>query len=181
MNKNFVTIYVKTEFCKNSIMVAVLILVHHVILCKFILYLKSQFWENNRSEPVFENPMQSVKLFCSYLNQNYSRKSSPAARKERVRVSDISLKKVRNLPFQSFHNLKSSLLANHGGLQYWRLWATLEFSSYAPTSQTERRIASITVAQAITVTTVERHDIDTTLIWSRDVIWTLCQCRIDIV
>ena len=37
---------------KHSIMVAVLMLLYHAILSKFILYLKSQFWENNRSKPV---------------------------------------------------------------------------------------------------------------------------------
>ena len=37
---------------KHSIMVAVLMLLYHVILSKFILYLKSQFCENNRSKSV---------------------------------------------------------------------------------------------------------------------------------
>ena len=37
---------------KHSIMVAVLMLLYHVILSKFILYLKSQFCENNRPKSV---------------------------------------------------------------------------------------------------------------------------------
>ena len=122
-------------------------------------------------------------LSCSAHISIKSRKNSPAAKKGRLELVKYHWKKTdhRNLPFQSFHNPKSSLSANHSGQQCWRLWATLEFSSYAPASQKERRIASITVVQVTTVTAVERHDVDTTLIWSRDVIWTLCQCRTDIV
>ena len=65
-------------------MVAILMLVYHVILCKFILYLKSQFWKNDRCEPVLTT---LCKVLCRHthisLKSSGSRNSS-AAKKDRL-------------------------------------------------------------------------------------------------
>ena len=74
-------------------------------------------------------------LWCpaQFSIMSNGRKNSSAAKKRKVRVSEISLKMVRNLPFQRFLKPKFSLSANHGGRHLWRLWVTFQkFCSYAP-------------------------------------------------
>ena len=41
-------------------------------------------------------------------------------------MSEISLKKVWNLPFQSFLNTKFSSLAKHDDRYFWRLWTAFQ-------------------------------------------------------
>ena len=43
-----------------------------------------------------------------------------------MKSREISLKKVRSLPFQPFCIPKFSSSVNHGGWHFWRLWATFQ-------------------------------------------------------
>ena len=93
-------------------MVAVLMLLYHVILCKFILYLKSQFWENTRSKPVL---ITLCKVLC---RRAICQLRFRVGRKVPVKVTEISWKKVRNLPFQLLLSPYFSSSAKHGGRHF---------------------------------------------------------------
>ena len=93
-------------------MVAVLMLLYNVILCKFILYLKSQFWENTRSKPVL---ITLCKVLC---RRAICQLRFRVGRKVPVKVTEISWKKVRNLPFQLLLSPYFSSSAKHGGRHF---------------------------------------------------------------
>ena len=133
-NIKFGSVALGIPSCFNASLSWLLMLVYHFMLCKFILYLKSKFWENKRSKPVLITKCYVVLL----ISQSRDKVELTVMRQKRqFRVCEISLKKVRNVPFQLFLNPKCSSSptnhGGHGGRHFWRPWATFQkFFSDAP-------------------------------------------------
>ena len=92
---------------QHCIIVAVLMLVCDFILCKFILYLKSQFWENNRSKLVL---ITYAKCYAVLLMSKSRVKVGRTVLRLKMtgQIREFLLKRDRKLPFQPFHNPKFS-------------------------------------------------------------------------